>query len=206
MTRLLLFLFLVSGCFNNSFAQILALKTGPVVSRLDCHIPALHDTELNKGYTGVAVVAGADYLIKKYFCLSTDLGYINSGGRGHTLVHDEEGDHDLTIKTNLHFITFNTLLHLQYKFANHVEPFIGIGPRLDYLVGYHEDAEMMTEFEEQGELHKWLYGAVAAAGIHFDVHQWVVGFEYQYNWDMNELIEQLKLADRTEKLQASNSV
>jgi len=175
--------------YTLAHGQIIALKAGPVVSRLDCHIPALHDTELNKGYTGVAAVAGIDYLIKKYFCLSTDLGYINSGGKGHTLVHNPEGDEDLTIKTNLHFITFNTLIHLQYKFGDFVEPFIGIGPRLDYLAGYHEDAEMLTEFEEKGELNKWLYGAVAAAGVHFDVHHWVLGFEYQYNWDMNELVE-----------------
>jgi outer membrane protein W len=189
MNRTLLILFII--LFNIALAsgQVVALKAGPVVSRLDCHIPELHDTELNKGYTGFAAIAGIDYLIHRYWCVSTDLGYISSGGKGHTLVHSAEGDADLKIKTNLDFITFNTLIHLQYKFANHIEPFIGIGPRLDYLAGYHEDAEMLTEFEEKGELNKWLYGAVAAAGVHFDVHHWVLGFEYQYNWDMNEIVE-----------------
>jgi len=189
MNKLLLSLLLVLSGITFSQGQIVALKAGPVVSKLDCHIPDLHETELNKGYTGVAAVAGIDYLIHKYWCLSTDLGYINSGGKGHTLVHGAEGDQDLIIKTNLHFVTFNTLIHLQYKFGEFIEPFIGIGPRLDYLAGYHEDAVMMTEFEEKGELNKWLYGAVAAAGVHFDLQHWVVGFEYQYNWDMNELVE-----------------
>lgn len=183
---ILLFFILMSVALKS---QVVALKAGPVVSRLDCHIPALHETELNKGYTGVAAIAGIDYLIHKYWCLSTDLGYINSGGKGHTLVHNPEGDEDLTIKTNLHFVTFNTLFHFQYRFGEHIEPFVGIGPRLDYLTDFHEDAEMLNEFDEKGELNRWLYGAVAAAGVHFDVHHWVVGFEYQYNWDMNEMVE-----------------
>lgn len=172
--------------------QVVALKAGPVVSRLNCHVTELHDTELDKSYTGLAAIAGIDYLIKKYFCLSTDLGYINSGGKGHTLVHDPDwpgGEHDINIETNLHFITFNTLVHLQYRFGEHLEPFVGIGPRLDYLLGYHEDAEMLHKFQEEGELNRWLFGAVAAAGVHFDVHHWVLGFEYQYNFDMNELVD-----------------
>jgi hypothetical protein len=181
-------------CFSTSVvrSQVVALKAGPVISKLNCHVTELHDTELDKTYTGFAAIAGIDYLIKKYFCLSTDFGYINSGGNGHTLVQDPAwpgGEHDVNIKTNLHFITFNTLVHLQYRFGQHIEPFIGLGPRLDYLAGYHEDAEMLHKFEEDGELNRWLYGAVAAAGIHFDVHHWVLGFEYQYNFDMNELVE-----------------
>jgi outer membrane protein W len=192
MRRFILIVLLFSSCFYTVQGQVIALKAGPVVSKLNCHVTELHDTELDNTYTGVAAIAGIDYLIKKYFCLSTDFGYINSGGKGHTLVHDPDfpgGEHDVKIETNLHFITFNTLVHLQYRFGDHIEPFVGIGPRLDYLLGYHEDAEMLHKFEEVGELNRWLYGAVAAAGVHFDVHHWVLGFEYQYNFDMNELVD-----------------
>lgn len=191
MVRIISTVLILSFFVVTARGQVVALKVGPVFSKLEYHNSMAHSTSFEDGYTGFATIAGIHYFLKKYFCLSTDLGYINSGGKGKTIIFDpyNPGDmHEVEIKTNLHYITFNTVAHFKILLGKHFEPFIGLGPRVDYLVGYSEDAKLMKQFEDAGELNKVVYGLVGVFGLHYELHKWVLGIEYQYFYDMNELV------------------
>lgn len=191
MKRIAVTLILLVFGFTLSYGQIVALKVGPVFSKMEWKNSLVHSTAFEEGYTGFAVIAGMDYLLKKHFCLATDLGYINSGGKGTIITTDPAGNplEDVEIKTNLHYLTFNTIGHFKFMLGEHIEPFIGLGPRIDYLVGYSEDAKLLKTFEEEDALDKVLYGFVGSAGFHYELEKLSFGVEYQYNFDMNKVVE-----------------
>lgn len=94
---------------------------------------------------------GLDYLNKKFFYLSSDIGYVRKGGQFIASVVEEGNDGVFKTDVYLDYITVNTLANVKYDFTNKIAGYIGIGPRIDFKLHrkyVSEDKELYQVFSE----------------------------------------------------------
>lgn len=141
------FLLLTAGLLSFEFfyGQTIHLQGGMSVSKLDWvveynNVPTL--SFFNTEVTGVNIYAGVDYLNSKYFNLSSNIGYIQKGGKEDNISFTDGSGNVLysgSVTTRIDYISANTLAELKYPVAKTIVPFISAGPRVDYLVNYDKD-------------------------------------------------------------------
>ncbi|MCF8391437.1 MAG: hypothetical protein K9H12_12135, partial [Bacteroidales bacterium] len=140
MRKILIFLWLafLSGLCNS---QILTLQFGKNHSTID----GINGTEI-KGFTepliGQNIFIGTDYWNKKFFNLSTNLGYINKKGEDGYWYTSPYGSSYITNKVDITYLTINTYFDLKFPILNTFYPYVSFGPRLDYLVKNENEANM----------------------------------------------------------------
>lgn len=172
-------------------AQTLNIKTGATFSKMSWTNSMASNTLFDKEYFGFITTFGVDYLQKKFFMLSSNIGYVNIGGNGTVLAVDPihpMNDKMIDIRTTLHFFTSNTLALFKFKIGKSISPFIGFGPRLDYLVKYKEDAGLLVQFDDIKNLNKMQYGFIGVAGINYNMNKFRIGLEFQYNYTFTKLV------------------
>ncbi|HOY31399.1 MAG TPA: hypothetical protein PKW80_05935 [Bacteroidales bacterium] len=171
---------------NTLNAQTLNIKIGPAFSKM--HFSANYNRQINfdEIYTGIAASFKIDYLQKKFFYLSSNFGFINIGGKGY--INTNFDGHVLRVytKTSLNYLTLNSRFYFKFIDSKKISPFIGIGPRLDYLIHYRDDQQLIYPLKEG--LNKSLYGLDLVAGTHYSIKNFQLGVEIEYNHVFNKLV------------------
>ena len=174
-----------------SFGQTIKIQTGVSVSNLDWK-DIYDDWSYNdNNLIGLPIFIGVDYLEKKYFSLSSNIGLLRKGGSITKFVPDElrnlhEGGlyedpvsaypfHDLTTVANIDYLSFNTTCDFNYPLKNNVTPFIGLGPRIDLLL---DNVDIYN---------KCSYGLLFGGGLKYNMKKIQVGLRFDYYLNLNDI-------------------
>ncbi len=132
-------LILLACLLNMSLlGQTSYFQIGPSFSKLSWNNSMINKDPFNKGIVGVDAMAGVNYLNFKYFCLSSNIEFIQKGGSQKVTMTNELGDSIATTEETerLNYLGVNTTFDLKIPIKDVIEPFIFVGPRLDYLIKY----------------------------------------------------------------------
>ena len=185
-------IFIVFVVFSlNGYTQVINIKAGPAFSGMKWENSlASTDDYFNEIYVGFYTAIGLDYLQKKGFSLSSNIGYFTNGGKGTFRFLDELGvSRDTTQITKLQFFTLNTLANYHFFAEKTLSPFIGLGIGLNYQVSYDENVKLLEQFDEEDELNIILWGLIGKAGINVNLDHFRVGMEFMYNYNLNKLVD-----------------
>ena len=137
---------------------------------------------------GFSILAGVDYLDKKYYNLSSNIGFIQKGGKSTITFVTETPDpvfEDLEIG-KLNYISVNTLVDFKYPILDKVIPYLSIGPRIDYLVSYNDGFKTLNEINK---LEKLNFGMLIGSGLKCNLDKWQLGLKADYCLNFNNIVE-----------------
>lgn len=162
-----------------SFGQVLKLQTGASFSRINWDINNLYFEQYNQPIIGYSVFAGLDYLNKDYFSLSSNIGLLRKGGRQEVTFIDITGKPVGTSIQNakLDYLSINTTIDLKYPLKYKLLPFISIGPRLDYLINYSKEFNILNDINA---INRYNYGLLTGLGAKYDLNKLQIGLRADY--------------------------
>lgn len=192
--------------FLTANTQIVTFTIGPTFSKMKWENPgASTESIFDQTYIGFYTSLGLDYLQKKGFSLSSNIGYFTNGGKGIVSFSDETGSiiGDTIITTKLNFFTLNTVAKYAFMTERKVSPFVGAGIGLNYLVSYDEDIGFLKQFDEVDELNIIQWGLIGKAGVNFNLNKIRLGAEFMYNYNLNDLVNYEGLHGWSNKINVS---
>ena len=180
-----------------SFCQTINIQGGASTSILSWQY-ADKILVYNEALLGYSYLIGLEYLDKKYFNLSTNLGMLRKGGRetarafytyrnGVDEYIDNPGVSVIVINdeiSTLDYLSLNTTFDLKYPINEIFTPFISFGPHLDYLIS---KGGIFKNFEQAIESKS--VGVILGGGIKVSILKFQVGFRADYYFDFNEIAE-----------------
>lgn len=173
-----------------TFGQTIKFQGGISISNLDWTFTMEKLGPLyNETLIGYSIFMGADYLDKKYFNLSSNIGMIRKGGKGEVQLSDHNGillGQTIIDKAALDYLSLNTTFDVKYKIKELVAPFISVGPRVDYLFNW---SNQFDGLEEINKLNKISAGLILGAGLRFDVSNMELGLRADYYLDFTKVAE-----------------
>lgn len=182
-TNLLITAFLMWACFATG--QVLKVQVGISGSSLNWKIlngaVKIYDQKL----TGHSIFIGLDYLHKKHFNLSGNIGTIRKGGVSDDIFFtDPYGMPQIGKKQRaaLDYLSLNTTLDFKYPINKKIFPFVSFGPRVDYLIA---NSDHFSSLKELNELNKLSYGVNIGTGIKYQFSGIELGIrgDYLLNFD-----------------------
>jgi hypothetical protein len=171
--------------------QIVTFTIGPTFSKMNWdYSHSSTDPNVDETYLGFYTSLGLDYLQKKGFSLSSNIGYFTNGGKEMISLSDEMGNilGDTTFTTKLNFFTLNTLAKYNFLADKKLSPYVGVGIGLNYLVSYDEDLVSLKQYDEIDELNILLWGLIGKAGVNFNLNKIRLGAEFICNYNLNDLV------------------
>jgi hypothetical protein len=184
---------LTFAVFSN--AQIVKIQGGTSISSLNWQdkvssiyqmpAPSYYDDNL----IGYSIYAGIDYLDKKYFNLSSNIGLIRKGGKRDIQRYNDHYNPSTGIDTQkpaLDYLSINTTIDFKYPVRETIAPFISFGPRFDYLFS---SSEHFDTFEEVGVLKKTSLGLILGGGVKYDVSKLQFGLRADYYLDFKKVAD-----------------
>lgn len=173
---------------NLTFGQTVKIQTGTTFSKLDWVIGNLDLDLYNETLIGYAVFAGVDYFEKKYFNLSSNVGFIRKGGKGTITFTTETGEpiDEKIERAKLDYCTVNTTLEIKYPIKEKILPYISFGPRFDYLTKHSKEFDVLNEIEA---LKKYNLGLILGGGIRYDLSRFQIGLRTDYYLNFNKVAE-----------------
>ncbi len=173
-----------------SYGQTFTVQAGPSFSRLDWKININStDTNLfNKILVGYSVFAGCDYLEKKYFNLSSNIGLIRKGGKDKLDLINVSGENmgEQTVKATMDYITVNTTFDLKYPIKDKIIPYISLGPRFDYLMAHSKE---INDLDNSDELNKYNVGLILGGGVKYNLSKIQLGIQAHYYLNFEKIAD-----------------
>jgi len=173
-----------------TYGQIITIKAGTSFSKLEWKLDKINlDPPYKETLIGLSIFAGIDYLNKKYYNLSSSIGYIQRGGRGEIPLTNSQGnltDSTITSKPGLNYFSFNTIIELKYPIKKNFIPFLCIGPRLDFLTSYSDHFDSIDDINE---LNNISYGLLIGGGIKYEFTKFQIGLRCDYYLDFDKVAD-----------------
>ena len=167
-------------------AQFLKIETGITSSKLDWIIPTLSEKSYyDKLLVKPSISVGIDYLNKKHFNLSSNVGYMAIGGSNRVTITDLEGkiiEENKKLNDFATQLTFNTSFEIKYPIKN-ITPFILIGGFYNLNLKLSNSFEAL---EEITEIHN-LYGVLSGLGVKLKIKKSEFGIKGQLYSPLNNL-------------------
>ena len=186
-THLLFFLLLIM--VPASHGQTIFLKFGPSFSKItSTATPGASPVVAENGIVGFDAIAGIHYLNRRYFYLSSGIGFLQGGGE-EELVSFGSPYVDEKVTVRLNFMTVNTTFNLKIPIKEMIEPYIFAGPRMDYLVSYSHLDELFNTNPGKNYI---IYGALLGGGINFKVNKFQLGLGCDYYLNFNKVVDNQK--------------
>ncbi|MBN2485572.1 MAG: outer membrane beta-barrel protein [Bacteroidales bacterium] len=170
-------------------AQVIKLQVGTSISKLDWKIPTTNDQLYDMAFTGNSFFLGIDYLKNGNYNLTTNIGYLQKGGKSESELSDPWGiftGQTIVDKPTLNYLSFNTAIDFNYPLSEQVLPFICGGPRIDFLIGHSDD---FSYLEKNDELKKIAYGLLFGAGIKLNISKIQIGLKGDYYLNFSKIAE-----------------
>lgn len=161
-----------------TFSQTIYIQSGVSNSSIDWQI--FQNLKIfNKSLIGHSFFIGVDYLQKKYFNLSCNLGTLRKGGSDVFQYTDEFGNYlfSQTQKATADYISFNTTIDLKYPIKDKFIPFVSLGPRIDFLVS---NSIEFKKLKDNNDLYKLNSGINFGLGIKYKISKFLIGLRGDY--------------------------
>jgi hypothetical protein len=174
------------------FGQTFSLQIGPSFSKSTWeNIWMTKHTLLQDKVIGTNASLGIEYWDRKYFNLSSSLGFIQKGGKDSIqLVFGPPEPIPLTFyKLRLNYLTVNTCAIVKIPVRDVITPYLLAGPRIDYLVSYKEDAAIIKEYEDVDKINYLSYGFITGVGIKYKLDKVELGVVFNYLINLNNLVD-----------------
>lgn len=205
MKRLVLIVTIIIATLPLS-AQVIKLDVGTTFSSMQDDTP-MHN--FSKTLVGSSVAFGVDWLEKEWFYLSSEVGYITTGGAERIEIMDSPGlptgeaDWQL-MRHNIHVnTTFRAKLAL-----NRFHVYLGVGPKVDIPVQieltdtYNDATDSNLPFLKN----EVMFGIKAEAGVAYNFNDVRVGLNFAYLPDFTRQASYLNQTTRNDIFKLSISV
>lgn len=134
---------------------------------------------------GYSFLLGWEYLDKKYYNLTSNIGLINKGGKDDFSYINFNGDElgYITLRETLDYFCINTTFDLKYP-TKTITPFISIGPRIDFLL---RNTALFDELDKITKLNKTAVGLIIGGGIKYEVYKLQFGIRTDYLVELRKI-------------------
>lgn len=153
---------------------------------------------------GFSGFLGIEYLENKHFNLSSNIGYIQKGAKSvknRVAPHSDIYSSTFEESIRLDYFSVNTIIEGKIPIKDKWIPFLGIGPRFDYIVNHSEEFSVL---KESGDLNELSVGFLMAGGVKFRLPKMQFGLRADYYLNVNDIAEVkqssetgLKITDQT---------
>lgn len=150
-------------------AQTLKIDNGITINHL-------HDSDFDqfKGtFNSYAGQIGIEYLERKYFYLSSGIGYVKLGGEAERPIGYVG---EFTSREDWSFVQLNTIFRCRANVSK-TEVFAGIGPYLNILAG---DSKMKNDLYAGYSVPRTNWGGRLEAGVNENVERFKIGLYTSY--------------------------
>ncbi|MFA8449071.1 MAG: hypothetical protein ACEPOW_00080 [Bacteroidales bacterium] len=187
-------------------SQTITFQAGPAISHIDMmlDVSGYQYKVRSETFVGFSAFLGVDYLEKKYFHLSSNLGYIQKGGEYNEFPEELSffiqflpGYDFQGMKGILDYVSVNTLVNLKYPIAGKVTPYISFGPRVDYLFDFND---LFVKYEEINEIGKLSYGLLLGGGVKYRYNRMSFGVRSDYYLNFVKVADEKIDYEELEKL------
>jgi len=164
-----------------AFGQTVIIQGGTSISKLEYTWPWNNDPLFEHKLIGYSIFAGIEYLDKRYFSLSSNIGMIRKGGKIEITAYDNESNtyFKLIDKVYLDYVSINTTINSKYPITKTVTAFISFGHRLDYIYKvYHLDLRGMKRFAP---------GLIMGGGLKYEISNVQLGLRADYYLDFSKI-------------------
>ena len=176
--------------YSLTFGQILKVQVGTSISQLDWKFKGINiDPLYDKMLTSYSVLAGLDYMDKKYINISSNVGIIRKGGKSETKLVDQSGlytGETIVEKPTLDYLSINTTIDLKYKIKEAFSPFVSFGPRFDYLIN---SSKYFDNLKDLNELKSTSIGLILGGGFKYDMSKIQLGLRADYYLDFTKIAD-----------------
>jgi len=185
-------LYLIVICLfalNSINAQVIKLQAGTTLSKLDWKIPGTNTMIYDQVFMGYSAFFGIDYLFKGNYNFSTNIGYLEKGGKAEWKLLDAEGKftgETFKEKPQLDYISVNTTIDFNYPLSEHFLPFISAGPRVDYLLNHTGEFDY---YYNNDELNSIAYGLLFGGGFKISIKKVLIGLKADYYLNFSKIAE-----------------
>ena len=185
---------------TSSYGQTIFLQFGPSISKTTWTTSLVNERGVDtKSIIGFNAIAGINYLNFKYFNLCSGLGIIEKGGSETVRTYSLELYHYDTTKATkrLYYFTMNTTCNLRVPIKDLIEPYIFVGPRLDYLFSDSQKGEV-HQSQNTEKLNKLSYGLLFGGGINFKLKRILLGLVCNYYYNINKVVNKKDISTNNE--------
>lgn len=127
---------------------------------------------LNSKVSNYGLNVGCDYFEHKLYYLSSEIGLVTKGGKENISL----GDNNFNVDESWQFVHLNTTIRVKYQVDN-AHLFVGIGPKLDFLVGSGKFTDSLYSGYEMAKLS---FGSKAEVGLVQDINRIRLGLNCSY--------------------------
>lgn len=166
-------------CSERTFSQVIKIENGVSFSKMN----AASSLNIHNPLPFYTVNIGCDYLEKDWFFLSSEIGYVRKGGKGHS--NDEIG---FSEKNTLDCITLNTSFNVKCNVGG-FNLYLGVAPTLDFALKNKYSSESLSwkdEWEMYPE-HRVFLGIKPSIGMFYDINKIRLSLETFYMKNITKL-------------------
>lgn len=168
-------------------AQTLNFQGGISISNLHSVLYGADYTFLGHTRVDPSLYVGMEYLEKKYWSISSNVGLVRKGGNAPGPDTDSLGRPlpKTTLSETFDYVSVNTLLNLKYPLKGNWIPYVSFGPRVDFMTNH---THTFPYFDySAADLHKRSYGIVCAVGIRYAFSNFLIGLRAEHLVDVTPL-------------------
>ena len=170
-TRMLLFLLMLNCHFM--FSQVIKFSNGVLISTTTNQ----KKTFMNESVASYTASIGVEYLEHKYFYLSSEIGYVQLGGKESDAYIDAV---HASVCEKWNYLQLNTTFRVKYP-INHTHFYLGLGPKLDMLL---DSQRFKSSFlADLPGLNRATVGAKTEVGVAYDFSKVRIGLNYSYSFN-----------------------
>lgn len=174
----LLLLLLLNLTTTLSYSQVIKVYNGIGVSSNKNEMTLLSDK-----YCGYVGMIGIDYLKNKYYYLSSQLGYLQKGGKDRIDIVQENKSSYKDLKIKWGYIHANTTFRLKTS-SNSFYFYLGAGPKIDILT---KSKYIRNKEGYDIKLNPVLIGGIGEVGVAKRIKQVELGLNASYTFDFNDM-------------------
>lgn len=171
-----------------SFGQTLQVQGGISVSNLDWRYEGMQvDPIYNENLIATSFFAGVNYLDKKYFNLSSNVGFIRIGGKDEfpiSYANEDISNETVIEKPTLDYLSINTLFEAKYTIKDKLAPFVSFGPRFDYLLS---SSRHFNGLQDLNGLNNAAFGLLLGGGVKYHLSAFQIGLRADYYLNFNNV-------------------
>jgi hypothetical protein len=189
MKHVLLFCFM--SCTFLLSGQMVSIEGGPVFTKTtygEKSFVIYTATIPDKIHTGYFLRGNIQYLRSRFLELNTSLGITANGTKGTRNTQPGWGAGPIieeVYKATISFASVNTTIRLKIPIKETHYIYLGIGPRLDYCLGYRENYALYSSYT----INKLQYGLTGESGYSFNLGKMRAAVSVGFNYNKKRFFE-----------------
>jgi hypothetical protein len=167
--------------------QVITIQSGMALSKLDWQVGTFQNRAYDSYRASIPIFMGVEYFNKKYFNLSSNIGYLEKGGKGASAGVSINGNASVPFnnEARLQYVSLNTCGELKYPIDKKLTVYASVGPRMDYLAEF--DRKIFGVLDEANELNKIIIGINYGVGVKYTINKTVVGLSSNVYRNFNSI-------------------